>query len=191
MGCEDVNHIDLAHDRQPRLCKEKEIFGRMNSHKCLKEAVLWSQSVTHSHEALGHCCLVTFSDKLNGGSKASLWDPNAWWNVCSKCIYSPLHVGGVPRRSEVLMIVCLEYCHEHYFCYVLISCPHIHLLTHIHIAIISIVWSEASFKWHYLNIFKATKTDAFAGHLDLWLFPEEVRSRESCYKSLTVYFKDM
>jgi hypothetical protein len=38
-GCEVVNHIDLAHDRQPRFHKEKEIFGHLNSHKCLKETL--------------------------------------------------------------------------------------------------------------------------------------------------------
>jgi hypothetical protein len=33
-------------------------------------------------------------------------------------------------------------------------------------------------------IFNATITDANAGHLDLLLFPKEMRSRSSCYISL-------
>jgi hypothetical protein len=32
---EDVNHIDLAHDRQSRFHEEKEILGQLNNHKCL------------------------------------------------------------------------------------------------------------------------------------------------------------
>jgi hypothetical protein len=51
------------------------------------------------------------------------------------------------------MVVFVEYFHELHFCYILITCPYIHLPTdththtHIYITIISIVQSEASFKY--------------------------------------------
>jgi len=35
-SCEDENHIDLAHDRQSRFHKKKEILGQLNNYKCLQ-----------------------------------------------------------------------------------------------------------------------------------------------------------
>lgn len=47
---EDVNHIDLAHDRQSRFHKNKEILGQLNNHKCLQETLY--PEVSQSHEII-------------------------------------------------------------------------------------------------------------------------------------------
>jgi len=47
------------------------------------------------------------------------------------------------------MVVFVEYYHELHFCYVLITCPYLHLHTHTHACTHnnhSLVQSEASFK---------------------------------------------
>jgi hypothetical protein len=67
-SCEDVNHIDLAYDRQSRFHKKKEIFGQLNNHKCLQETLY--PEVSQSHEIVQ--TPLSFYGKLNGGCKASL-----------------------------------------------------------------------------------------------------------------------
>jgi len=67
-SCEDVNHIDLAHDRQSRFHKKKEIFGQLNNHKCPQETLY--PEVSQSHEIVR--IPLYFYVILNGGCKASL-----------------------------------------------------------------------------------------------------------------------
>jgi len=68
-SCEDVNHSDLAYDRQSRFHKEKEILGQLNNLKCLQETVY--PEVSQSHEIMQ--IPLYFYDKLN----ASLLDSSA------------------------------------------------------------------------------------------------------------------
>ena len=67
-SCEDVNHIDMAHDRQSRFHKEKKIFGQLHNHKCLQEIPY--PEVSKSHEIVQ--IPLSFYGKLNGGCKALL-----------------------------------------------------------------------------------------------------------------------
>lgn len=66
--CEAVNHIGLAHDRQLRFHKEKDILGKLNNHKYFKETQY--PEVSQSHEIMQ--IPLSFYGKLNGGCKASL-----------------------------------------------------------------------------------------------------------------------
>lgn len=72
-SCEDVNHIDLAHDTQSRFHKEKEILSQLNNHKCLRETLY--PEVSQSHEIVQ--IPLSFYGKLNGRCKASLGDSGA------------------------------------------------------------------------------------------------------------------
>ena len=67
-SCEDVNHIDLAHDRQYRFHKKKEILGQLNNHKCLQETLY--PEVSQSHEIVQ--ILLSFYGKLIGRYIVSL-----------------------------------------------------------------------------------------------------------------------
>lgn len=67
-SCEDVNHIDLAHDRQSRFHKNKEILGQLNNHRCLQETLY--PEVSHSHVIVQ--IPLSFYGKLNGGCKTTL-----------------------------------------------------------------------------------------------------------------------